>query len=159
MSSVGPRSTPDPPWYTSGSVRSVAGGSAPRALRTSTMWLMYAEPSTHSYARGSGGAKRLSVHELARDLTALEALGEREQEGSDPLPVVEGRLQRGRRLRGSRKDLIVAPDDDERPVSARIPQRPELHGVGAYHDPAGASNPLSDVQSAITAAAGGSAEK
>jgi len=48
MSSVGPSSDPDPPWYTSGSVRRVSGGSAPRALRTRITWFKNAEPSTHS---------------------------------------------------------------------------------------------------------------
>ncbi len=47
MSSRGARNESEPPWYMSGSVQKLSGISAPRALRTSSTWLTYAEPSAH----------------------------------------------------------------------------------------------------------------
>ena len=52
--SQGPRKSSLPPWYISGSPKKLSGISAPRALRTSSTWLRYAEPSAHWNARGSG---------------------------------------------------------------------------------------------------------
>ena len=60
--------------------RSVFGGSAPRALRTRITWLRNAEPSTHSYARGSGACEPRGIERLRRRCrAAVERAGERAQ--------------------------------------------------------------------------------
>ena len=109
--------------------RSVFGGSAPRALRTRITWLRNAEPSTHSYARGSGACERAHVERLRRaPRRARAASASARSSGSARVPVVERRLQR-RRDRASPR----AKRAPSRETTTSVPSRPPALRVAELH--------------------------
>ena len=91
-------------------------------------WLRYAEPSTHSYARGSGAPRRCGIDRRAVERRRLELLGERAQRRLGARPSRRARPAACGHASGDGAPASsVAPDDEEPAIAGAIAQRRELH--------------------------------
>ena len=118
---------PSRPGRSSGSVSSVVGGSAPRALRT-RMHVVEERRAVDPLVRArQRRAEPVRIDGHAVERAAVERLGERAQRRLGGLPVIERALERGPRIGRRRAGLAVAAHDQEPAVAGTVAEGRELH--------------------------------